>query len=297
MKKSLFLVFSLTVLFSCSNDDPQTEIQHLKATEQYQSIDGVDDNLSSLDIYYSNLTDIKKPVVIYVHGGAWSIGDKALQLENKINLFQSLDYIFVSINYRLSPFPFELTNSDRIKYPDHNNDIAHAIKWIFDNIDQYGGDREKIALLGHSAGAHLVALTGTNKDFLASKGLSLSTVKGVAAFDTEGYDVREQVINGDFKELYINAFGTNETQNNEASPIDNISSTEIYPKFFIAKRGTVERIAFANSFINALQSAGVVVTQVDGSVYDHEGINNAIGYIDDKVVTEPLIQFFSECFE
>lgn len=103
---------------------------------------------------------------MYVHGGGWSIGDKSAQLENKIALFKSLNYVFVSTNYRLSPFPNRLGNDDRIKYPLHNQDVVSAIAWLVENISDYGGNPDKVALIGHSAGAHLVSLIGTDESFL-----------------------------------------------------------------------------------------------------------------------------------
>jgi len=265
-------------------------------TVQYHEINGVDPDLLSLDVYYNSNEDLK-PVVIYVHGGGWSIGDKASQLENKINLFRSLDYVFVSVNYRLSPFPFETSNSDRIKFPDHNNDVARAIKWVHENISEYGGNNSKIALLGHSAGAHLVALTGTNEVFLKDLDLSFYNIKGIAAIDTEGYNVKEQIENGSSQDMYINAFGTELQDHIDASPILNISNPRTHPKFFIAKRGTTERIGKADDFITALADSDVFVSQVDGSIYDHSGINDAIGKTGETVITVPLKAFFEECFQ
>lgn len=293
-------MISLLLLFSCDSSDNEqlaTTPENLSTTIEYKKIDGIDSNLLSLDIYYNSERGLQKPVVIYVHGGGWSIGDKSSQIENKINLFQSSNYIFISINYRLSPFPFEISNANRIKYPDHNIDIADALLWISNNIGQYGGNKDKMVLLGHSAGAHLVALTGTNESFLQENGLNLSDIKGVAVIDTEGFDVDYQVKNGDLKNMYINAFGTDHALNINASPIYQLMITTAYPKFFIAKRGSDQRIEYADNFINVLETNGVSVSQVNGSVYDHEGINNAIGEANETLITNALMGFFEECFE
>ncbi len=296
--KNLILLTLSFLLLSCNKNDSIVEenpITHLSSTITYKQISGVDPNLLSLDIYYNSRTELKKPVVIYVHGGGWSIGDKSNQLENKINLFQSLDYVFVSINYRLSPFPYELNNQNRIMYPTHNQDIADAIKWVVENINQYGGNSNKIALLGHSAGAHLVALTGSNQTFLNSVGLSLANIKGVASIDTKGYDVLSQVQSNN--NTYINAFGIDNNLNIQASPIFNIVGGVAYPKFFIAKRGNSNRKEIANNFIEILEQNGISVSQIDGSIYDHSGINDAIGKPEETLITNALIQFFEECFE
>lgn len=274
-----------------------SKMEQLSTTVSYKTIQEIDVKFNELDIYYTDQLERQRPVVVYVHGGAWSIGDKASQLDHKINLFRSLDYIFVSINYRLSPNPPELLNPDRIKFPVHNNDVAEAIKWVHDNIQNYGGNPQKIALLGHSAGAHLVTLTGTNSLFLNQKGLSLSNIKGVAAIDTEGYDVNENVKGGLLSEWYINAFGLKEEDLISASPIEHLNSKETYPNFFIAKRGSASRLNTANVFIDALKENNISIMEIDGSIYNHEGINDAIGAPNETVVTPALKAFLQNCFE
>jgi len=297
--KFRILILITIVFISCeSQENTETnkpaEFEQLMTTQQYKTVQNTDENLLSLDIYYRNDTDLKKPVVIYVHGGGWSIGDKANNLDNKINLFESLNYVFVSVNYRLSPLPSQ-SEPDRIKYPIHNIDIADAIKWVLDNIAQYGGNQEKIALLGHSAGAHLVSLTGTNRTFIEQTGYSLSNIKGVASIDTEGYNVRKEVLDGN--QVYINAFGTDEQENFDASPLFNVENNVDNPKFFIAKRGSASRIEIADMFIQELNDNNVETYQVNGSEYDHNGINNAIGNQGETTISLPLIEFFELCFE
>jgi arylformamidase len=292
-----FLFIALLSFSSCSKDNNNvapTSNKYTKNTVQYKSVNGVDANLLSLDIYHYGQTSPQKPVIIYVHGGGFAIGDKANNMTNKQNLFLSLDYILVSINYRLSPEVYS-TNPDRVMYPTHHNDVADAVKWVYDNIVNYGGNNQKIALLGHSAGAQLVALTGTSSQFLPTRGINLNLIKGVACIDTEGYDV---VASGnEDNQVYLNAFGQENTFWFEASPINNVFSGTLYPKFFIAKRGSNTRIGYSNDFITKLQSVGIIVSEVTANQYDHEGINNAIGASGETIVTEPLNSFFAECFQ
>lgn len=265
---------------------------YTKKTIRYKLLPNTDANLISLDLYsYAGISS-PKPVVVYIHGGGWVTGDKANKLNNKTTLFNSLHYLFVSVNYRLSPYPSDVLNANRIKYPDHNNDVADAVKWVIDSIGKYGGDPSKIVLLGHSSGAHLVSLTGTSQLFLPARNILLSSLKGIASIDTEGYDVLSQ----SSEELYINAFGKDQHIQAQASPVYNLTNSHTYPPFFIAKRGTPERIALANTFISRLQWTGTPVTQVNGSQYDHEGINDAIGNPNDTVITPALTSFLQGCF-
>lgn len=293
----LFLFITILSLSACSKNDnnivPISDT-YIKNTIQYKLVNGVDANLLSLDIYHYGQTSSQKPVVIYVHGGGFAIGDKANNMTNKQNLFSSLDYILVSINYRLSPEVYS-TDPNRIMYPTHHNDVADAVKWVYDNIGNYGGNNQKIALLGHSAGAQLVALTGTSNLFLPARGINLNLIKGVACIDTEGYDVVAR--GNENNQVYLNAFGQTNTFWFEASPINNLFSGTEYPNFFIAKRGSNTRIGYSNAFISKLQSVGVLVREVTANQYDHEGINNAIGANGETIITEPIKSFFAECFQ
>jgi arylformamidase len=268
---------------------PTVPSDFIKETVQYKTVDGVDPNLLSLDIYHYGRTVPDSPVVLWVHGGGWRIGDKSNNPNNKLHLCSSLGYIFVSVNYRLSPTTNDM-DPGRVMYPVHEEDVADAVKWVFNNIGKYGGNSDKIVLIGHSAGAHLVSLV-----FLPSRGIPLNVIQGVASIDTEGYDVTSKASTGN--EIYLNAFGTNPAIWAEASPINQLVQGTNYPRFFIAKRGSTQRIAYSDAFIEVLQSAGVSVTQVLGNQYSHGGINKAIGAPNETIITEPLKLFLQDCFK
>ena len=282
------------LLFSCSPDSTPTALPESEeiSTVRYAEIDGVDPNLLSLDVYHESPAVSSRPVVIYVHGGGWQIGDKANQIDNKVRLFRQVDYVFVSTNYRLGG---NGQGADQVKFPIHNQDVATAIRWVTDNIEDYGGDPDRIVLLGHSAGGHLVALTGTNERFLEEVGLSLSNLRGVAAIDTEGYDVGLKVREGN--RIYTSAFGTDAEVHRNASPIYNVEAGKGIPKFFVAKRGLPARVEIADRFLDSLRDNGVDTYEVDGSGYTHQGINEAIGREGESVVTPGLVEFLGVCFE
>jgi len=296
------ILLSWLVLFSACHkkqeaDDNTTKLNYTKETVVYKNISGVTPNLLSLDVYYDSGKLNSKPVIIWVHGGGWCIGDKAYQMENKKSLFAKLGYILVSINYRLSPFPYEPNNANRIKFPIHNTDVADAVKWVHDNISAYGGNPEQIALLGHSAGAHLVALTGTNQSFLQQAGVPIEHIKGIAVIDTKMYDVYHEIqelANPD--NMYLNAFGTDPQENTEASPIRHLHYSA-YPKFFIAKRGSITRVGAANQFIDSLSNNNIAVSSIEANIYTHAEINDAIGASGENIITPALTGFFQSCFE
>ncbi|MEM9254374.1 MAG: alpha/beta hydrolase [Pseudomonadota bacterium] len=89
------------------------------------------------------------PVLLQVHGGAWMIGEKEQQGKPLMYHMAERGWICVAINYRLSP---------RSAFPAHIVDVKKAIAWIRDNIADYGGNPEFIAITGGSAGGHLSSL-------------------------------------------------------------------------------------------------------------------------------------------
>jgi acetyl esterase/lipase len=89
------------------------------------------------------------PVMVYIHGGAWVMGEKREQGKPMLYELVARGWVGVAINYRLSP---------RATWPDHIVDCKRAIAWVREHIAEYGGDPSFIALSGGSAGGHLAAL-------------------------------------------------------------------------------------------------------------------------------------------
>ncbi|MFC6343400.1 alpha/beta hydrolase fold domain-containing protein [Nocardioides hankookensis] len=103
-----------------------------------------------LDVYRPAAgTDGRAPVLLQVHGGAWTIGNKDQQGIPLMQHLAAKGWICVAINYRLAP---------RDPFPAQIVDVKRAIAWIRDHVAEYGGDPDYIAITGGSAGGHLTAL-------------------------------------------------------------------------------------------------------------------------------------------
>jgi acetyl esterase/lipase len=93
--------------------------------------------------------DGKAPVLLEVPGGAWAIGWRRPQAYPLMSHLADRGWICVAMNYRVSPAH---------TWPDHIVDVKRALAWVKDNIADYGGDPDFVAITGGSAGGHLAAL-------------------------------------------------------------------------------------------------------------------------------------------
>jgi acetyl esterase/lipase len=103
-----------------------------------------------LDIYRSRLAAPSgAPVMVYIHGGAWVMGEKREQGKPMMYELVARGWVCVAINYRLSP---------KATWPAHIVDAKKAMAWVKEHIGEYGGDPGFVAVSGGSAGGHLCAL-------------------------------------------------------------------------------------------------------------------------------------------
>jgi acetyl esterase/lipase len=99
--------------------------------------------------------DGKAPVLLQVPGGAWAIGMRRPQAYPLLSHMADRGWVCVSIDYRVSP---------KNTWPDHIVDVKRALAWIKENIADYGGDPDFVAITGGSAGGHLCSLAALTPD-------------------------------------------------------------------------------------------------------------------------------------
>ena len=109
--------------------------------------------------------------LIFVHGGSLTSGDKAdSDYTHVCDSFPPVGIACANVNYRLGP---------QHSWPTQAEDVASAIAWVRNNIGAHGGDPRNLFLLGHSSGAMLVALVGSDDHYLAKNGMTPSDLRGV----------------------------------------------------------------------------------------------------------------------
>jgi acetyl esterase/lipase len=165
------------------------------------------------------------PVVIYVHRGEWTKGDK-FEVSYKPKFFTENGVVFISTNYRLSP---------AARHPAHAEDVAKAVRWAVDHAAEFGGDPKKVFLMGHSAGCHLSTLVALDPKYLATVKLKSSELRGVIAWSGGAYDLVDKVAQGgSYKDYIISAFGPEEAAWKDASPVTHAKNAAGGPAFLFA---------------------------------------------------------------
>lgn len=149
------------------------------------------------------------PIIVMVHGGGWAHGSKSARgvVENKVAHWVPKGFIFVSVETRLVPKADPLQQAA---------DVAAAVARVEKKAASWGGDASKIVLMGHSAGAHLVALISADHAIAEKAGAKpwLATV----ALDSAAYDVSAIMKLPRRARLYDTAFGKDPEFWAKASP-------------------------------------------------------------------------------
>jgi acetyl esterase/lipase len=243
-----------------------------------------------LDVYSPR--DAKNlPVVFWIHGGGWQTGDKT-SIQIKPQAFVDKGFVFVSTNYRLLP------NVDMATIV---RDIARSIRWVHDHIAGYGGDPERLFVMGHSAGAQLAALVCIDDRYLKAEGLSLAIIKGCVPVDGDTYDVPAIIetaetrrrVHGQPQAKYGHRekFGNDPAKHRDLSAVAHVASGKGIPPFLIMHVADhPDTSAQAQRLASALKSAGVPVRVYGAQESTHNKINADLGVPGDPG-TKALFEF------
>lgn len=223
----------------------------------------------TLDYYPTNKSS-KAPLLMFIHGGGWSIGDKKYGTGAKPSFYNALGYNFASLNYRLVP---DVTPADQA------TDIASAIAYLRANAAKLGISPDQVILMGHSAGAHLAALVATDTRYLDRAAVPVAAIQGVILLDGAGYDVAAQMANpgNRVQTMYEAAFGKNQATQATLSPVSHVAAPNS-PNWLIlhvASRPDAEAQSTALGAGLASNGASVSVVPVPDST--HSSINKDAG--------------------
>jgi arylformamidase len=283
---TLALVFYY-VSISVGYPQRKMDIPYIKIPDVRYAPYAKKDKQNMMDIYMPRMGS-NSPVILFVHGGAWTDGDKE-DIFYKAGYFTSKGYVFVSINYRLTP---------EVKHPAHAQDVANAVSWFYSNARHYSADAKRMYLMGHSAGAHLAALISLDDSYLLKAGVSTDVIKGAILIDGIGYDIPVLIDNtgNKAKEQYKKIFGASRKDWQNASPAYHIKeNTRTIPMLLCYAADRAIAGIEAHLLAEKLQGVNAYVKTFKYDKKNSQTINRDIGKERDKT-TDDIVRFLQEKF-
>lgn len=260
-------------------------------TVTYRVVPGAPAGSTDLDVW-APPGGCGAPVVVWVHGGGYHRGDKANGMRDKVAWANRKGWILVSVNYRLTT----VGDPDSAQFPDHYEDVAAALAWVEDHIADHGGDPDRLALLGHSAGADIVANVAAPPAYLAGQGASADLIDCLAPLDTAGFD-KPRASEAEGRQ-WASALGNNPDYLTETSATLVLRSGAAAPPpdTLTVYRGTPRRQSIERDYLRAVRGAGGETVLVDARSLTHGQVSSRIGAPGDRVMTPPLSRFLRGCF-
>ncbi len=223
-----------------------------------------------LDLFCPN--DGNWPVLVFVFGGGWDSGDKALRVGGK-DVYGNIGRFFAArgigvavVNYRLQP---EVTWREQV------DDVASSVAWIKHRAAEYGAATNQIFLAGHSAGGYLASFVALNSEPLARHSLSPQDVRGVVSVSGAGLDMADEETYrlGEKRSYYEKRFcdaGCPPGWDVEASPVHYVTINS--PPFLILYAGGEKKALHRQSqrLAEVLKARGNEVSLVEVPGQSHQ---------------------------
>lgn len=205
------------------------------------------------------------PVILMVHGGAWRTGDKRSRgvVGRKVERWSREGIVVISVNYRMLPGTNPVEQA---------RDVARALAAAQARLAEWGGDPGKVVLMGHSSGAHLVALLDARPSLATSLGARLWL--GAVILDSAALDV-VQTMTVPHLRIYTRAFGTDRDFWREASPQHHLAAGA-KPMLLVCSSLRRDSCRAANKFAAKATSVGVR-TEVVPVAKSHAAIDADLG--------------------
>lgn len=210
------------------------------------------------------------PLVVYIHGGGWSIGDKRYGSATKANHFTELGYAYASLNYRLVP---------SATVEQQAADVAAALANLRANARSLGIDPNRIVIMGHSAGAHLAALVASDPAYLDAARMPIAAIKGVILLDGAAYDVARQIADPRNKlpSMYKAAFGEDPKRQAALSPITHAAGSNVSDWLILPVADRPDSSQQSQALATSLRMAGTRVTVTPIQNSSHGKLNRDLG--------------------
>jgi len=231
-----------------------------------------------LDVFVAKDAEGPRPVLMFVHGGGFTGGNKATPgspFYDNVPLFAARNgFVGVNMTYRLAP--------DH-PWPAGPEDVGAAVRWVIDNIASYGGDPAKVVLFGHSAGATHAGTYAAMPQFHGPKGLGIAGLILTSGI----YDITDFPVNDGYRS-YV---GSDTSLYAERSPIAGLSKLPIPSMVVYAELDPPPFVGQFEKLVAAMaQAPGGKPRTLMLPQHSHLSLGYAIG-TDDTVLTGPVVEF------
>lgn len=235
------------------------------------------DPLQRYDLHLPAQVDRRTPLVVYVHGGGWRHGDEAAPgtIGPKRDRWVAAGAAFVSVDYRLLPAADPLTQA---------GDVARALAAVQRHAARLGADPSNLVLMGHSAGAHLVALVTVSPSL--RQGAGVRPWAGTVLLDSAAVDV-PALMGAPHPVLYDRAFGNDPTYWQAASPLQQ-ATARTAPVLAVCASGRNHSCGQNRRLLERLARHGTR-TRLLPEPLDHRQINRLLG--EDNAYTHAVEAF------
>ncbi|MBS0224984.1 MAG: alpha/beta hydrolase [Proteobacteria bacterium] len=202
-------------------------------------------------------------IIVMVHGGGWRRGDKAMGnvVDNKLAHWSTRGDILVSVDYRMLP---------QADVAQQARDVAAALVYVQRHAREWSGDPANLVLMGHSAGAHLVALLSSDPSLAPGARPWRATV----SLDSAALDV-PTIMQGRHLSLYDDAFGRDPANWRALSPLQQLTA-KAPPMLLVCSSQRRDSCPASRAFADAAQRLKVR-TQVLPQDLSHGQINTELG--------------------
>ena len=237
------------------------------------------------------------PVVFWIHGGGWQTGDKS-SVQEKPKAFVQRGCVFVSTNYRLLP---------NVEMETIFRDVAKSLGWVHKHIAEYGGDPNRIFVMGHSAGAQLAALMCIDDRYLKAEGVPFSALKGCVPVDGDTYDVPAIIETAETRRRvhgqpqakvgHREKFGNDPAKHRDYSAVTHVAKGKGIPPFLIMYVANhPDNSAQAQRLLTVLKEAEIAASAYGGRETSHTKINADLGLADDPG-TKAVYEFMDKALK
>lgn len=198
-------------------------------------------------IQYWRAEHAKPPLVIFIHGGSWRSGTHLDSVGSlKVRHLVDRGYAFASVNYTLISI---VTVEEQVQ------EVADAVGYMVRNAELLNFDAERVILMGHSSGAHVATLLGTDSGYLQRAKVPIEIIHGVVTLDGSNYNAAAEIIDspGPVAESTIAGLGSNLQRLNAMSPLHHAQApnARAFLLLQVQRQGDIRQAVEFSAVLNA----------------------------------------------